>query len=189
MAGGTGGDGIAGRNGSTLIGSTAVAVGSYNEAGRSAIQAGDITATVTGGIGSKDADGGEGGTGGTGIAAGVQNINGISLITAAKLSANATGGTGGAGGAGGAGGKGGESMYGGGNVSGNGGNGGNGGTGGIGGNAFAYGVQSSGSTTELVVDAIVAGCGRRYRRQCWCCWCMLVMQEIVMVVGRSAPMV
>ena len=173
--GGTGGDGIAGRNGSTLIGSTAVAVGSYNEAGRSAIQAGDITATVTGGIGSKDADGGEGGTGGygdgvggngavggnggtggTGIAAGVQNINGISLITAAKLSANATGGTGGSGGAGGAGGKGGESMYGGGNVSGNGGNGGNGGTGGIGGNAFAYGVQSSGGTTELVVDAIVA---------------------------------
>ena len=55
-SGGTGGDGIAGRNGSTLIGSTAVAVGSYNEAGRSAIQAGDITATVTGGIGSKDAD-------------------------------------------------------------------------------------------------------------------------------------
>ena len=173
--GGTGRDGIAGRNGSTLIGSTAVAVGSYNEAGRSAIQAGDITATVTGGIGSKDADGGEGGTGGygggvggngavggnggtggTGIAAGVQNINGISLITAAKLSANETGGTGGAGGAGGAGGKGGESMYGGGNVSGNGGNGGNGGTGGIGGNAFAYGVQSSGGTTELVVDAIVA---------------------------------
>ena len=65
-SGGTGGDGIAGRNGSTLIGSTAVAVGSYNEAGRSAIQAGDITATVTGGIGSKDADGGEGGTGGYG---------------------------------------------------------------------------------------------------------------------------
>ena len=121
-SGGTGGDGIAGRNGSTLIGSTAVAVGSYNEAGRSAIQAGDITATVTGGIGSKDADGGAGGTGG----------------------------------AGGAGGKGGESMYGGGNVSGNGGNGGNGGTGGIGGNAYAYGVQSSGGTTELVVDAIVA---------------------------------
>ena len=86
----------------------------------------------------------------------MQNINGISLITAAKLSANATGGTGGSGGAGGAGGKGGESMYGGGNVSGNGGNGGNGGTGGIGGNAFAYGVQSSGGTTELVVDAIVA---------------------------------
>ena len=72
------------------------------------------------------------------------------------MSANATGGTGGSGGAGGAGGKGGESMYGGGNVSGNGGNGGNGGTGGIGGNAFAYGVQSSGGTTELVVDAIVA---------------------------------
>ena len=72
------------------------------------------------------------------------------------MSANANGGTGGSGGAGGAGGKGGESMYGGGNVSGNGGNGGNGGTGGIGGNAFAYGVQSSGGTTELVVDAIVA---------------------------------
>ena len=47
-------------------------------------------------------------------------------------------------------------MYGGGNVSGNGGNGGNGGTGGIGGNAYAYGVQSSDGTTELVVDAIVA---------------------------------
>ena len=107
--GGTGGDGIAGRNGSTLIGSTAVAVGSYNEAGRSTVQAGDITATVTGGIGSKDADGGEGGTGG----------------------------------------------YGGG-VGGNGAVGGNGGTGGTGGNAFAYGVQSSGGTTELVVDAIVA---------------------------------
>ena len=74
-----------------------------------------------------------------GTASGVRNINGHSLITADSLVVQATGGVGG-----------------------NGGNGGrtddpayeNGGDGGDGGNAYAYGVQGSGGTTELAVDKI-----------------------------------
>lgn len=63
--GGNGADGSNGRNAS--IGSTtAVSVGSYNKAGWSTVQAGDITATATGGIGSKGAVAGSGGVGGGG---------------------------------------------------------------------------------------------------------------------------
>ena len=183
-----GGDGSNGRT-TGLKGSTAVAAGAYNEAGKSAVEANNITATATGGSGSEGATGGKGGdgaeaaysypsgsdggtggnsgtggnggTGGTGIAVGAQNINGSSLITAAKLSAVAVGGTGGTGGKGGTGGNGGDARgangagYTGGN-GGDGGIGGDGGNGGNGGDAYAYGVQSSGGKTELVVDTIVA---------------------------------
>ena len=134
LSGSNGGDGGNGSNG--LTGSTAVAAGAYNEAGSSTVQAGDITAAAAGGIGNNGGYGGRGNNGGYG----------------------GNGGDGGNGGYGAYGGDG-DSAYESGNVSGNGGNGGNGGdggNGGNGGNAFAYGVQSSGGITEIVVDTIVA---------------------------------
>ena len=132
-------------------GGTAEACGIFNT--DSAVKAsvnGDITVTATGGAAGNGGNAStnsypnpivarNGTDGAVGTASGVRNINGHSLITADSLVVQATGGVGG-----------------------NGGNGGrtddpayeNGGDGGDGGNAYAYGVQGSGGTTELAVDKI-----------------------------------
>ena len=137
----------------TNTGGTAEAYGIFNiDSAVKASVTGDITVTATGGAA------GNGGNaykntyyddivvarngldGAVGTASGVRNINGHSVIEATNLLVEANGGAGGAGGNGGRTDKGALSA--------------NGADGGNGGNAYAYGVQSSGGTTELTVDKI-----------------------------------
>jgi len=140
-------------------GGTAEACGIFNT--DSAVKAsvtGDITVTATGGAAGNGGNAStnsysnpivarNGADGAVGTASGVRNINGHSLITADSLVVQATGGVGG-----------------------NGGNGGrtdspaykNGGDGGNGGNAYAYGVQGSGGTTELAVGKIAVSAAKAY---------------------------
>ena len=153
--GGAGGDtkgAVDTRAEQTNTGGTAEAYGIFNT--DSAVKAsvtGDITVTATGGAagnGGNASDNNYGGTivarngldGAVGTASGVRNINGHSVIEATNLLVEANGGAGGAGGNGGRTDKG--VIY------------ANGADGGNGGNAYAYGVQSSGGTTELTVDKI-----------------------------------
>ena len=153
--GGAGGDtkgAVDTRAEQTNTGGTAEAYGMFNT--DSAVKAsvtGDITVTATGGAagnGGNASDNNYGGTivarngldGAVGTASGVRNINGHSVIEATNLLVEANGGAGGAGGNGGRTDKG--VIY------------ANGADGGNGGNAYAYGVQSSGGTTELTVDKI-----------------------------------
>ena len=153
--GGAGGDtkgAVDTRAEQTNTGGTAEAYGIFNT--DSAVKAsvtGDITVTATGGAagnGGNASGNNYGGTivarngvdGAVGTASGVRNINGHSVIEATNLLVEATGGKGGKGGSGGRTDKG--SLY------------TNGADGGNGGNAYAYGVQSSGGTTELTVDKI-----------------------------------
>ena len=132
-------------------GGTAEACGIFNT--DSAVKAsvnGDITVTATGGAAGNGGNAStsyysdpivarNGADGAVGTASGVRNINGHSLITADSLVVQATGGVGGNGGDGG---RTDDPAY------------ENGGDGGNGGNAYAYGVQGSGGTTELAVDKI-----------------------------------
>ncbi len=153
--GGAGGDtkgAVDTRAEQTNTGGTAEAYGIFNT--DSAVKAsvtGDITVTATGGAagnGGNASDDNYDGTivarngldGAVGTASGVRNINGYSVIEATNLLVEANGGAGGAGGNGGRTDKG--TIY------------ANGADGGNGGNAYAYGVQSSGGTTELTVDKI-----------------------------------
>ena len=153
--GGAGGDtkgAVDTRAEQTNTGGTAEAYGIFNT--DSAVKAsvtGDITVTATGGAagnGGNASDDNYDGTivarngldGAVGTASGVRNINGYSVIEATNLLVEANGGAGGAGGNGGRTDKG--TIYA---------NGADGGNGGI---AYAYGVQSSGGTTELTVDKI-----------------------------------
>ena len=153
--GGAGGDtkgAVDTRAEQTNTGGTAEAYGIFNT--DSAVKAsvtGDITVTATGGAagnGGNASGNNYGGTivarngldGAVGTASGVQNINGHSVIEATNLLVEANGGAGGAGGNGGRTDKG--AAY------------ANGADGGRGGNAYGYGVQSSGGTTELTVDTI-----------------------------------
>ena len=153
--GGAGGDtkgAVDTRAEQTNTGGTAEAYGIFNT--DSAVKAsvtGDITVTATGGAagnGGNASGNNYGGTivarngvdGAVGTASGVRNINGHSVIEATNLLVEANGGAGGAGGVGGRTDKG--VIY------------ANGADGGNGGNAYAYGVQSSGGTTELTVDKI-----------------------------------
>ena len=153
--GGAGGDtkgAVDTRAEQTNTGGTAEAYGIFNT--DSAVKAsvtGDITVTATGGAASNGGNASDdnydgtivarnGVDGAVGTASGVRNINGHSVIEATNLLVEANGGAGGAGGAGGRTDKG--TIY------------ANGADGGNGGNAYAYGVQSSGGTTELTVDKI-----------------------------------
>ena len=153
--GGAGGDtkgAVDTRAEQTNTGGTAEAYGIFNT--DSAVKAsvtGDITVTVTGGAASNGGNASDdnydgtivarnGVDGAVGTASGVRNINGHSVIEATNLLVEANGGAGGAGGNGGRTDKG--TIY------------ANGADGGNGGNAYAYGVQSSGGTTELTVDKI-----------------------------------
>ncbi len=153
--GGAGGDtkgAVDTRAEQTNTGGTAEAYGIFNT--DSAVKAsvtGDITVTATGGAagnGGNASDDNYDGTivarngldGAVGTASGVRNINGHSVIEATNLLVEANGGAGGDGGNGGRTDKG--TIY------------ANGADGGNGGNAYAYGVQSSGGTTELTVDKI-----------------------------------
>ena len=151
--GGTTGSAVDTRAEQTNTGGTAEAYGIFNTDGAvKASVTGDITVTATGGAA------GNGGNaykytsyddivvarngldGAVGTASGVRTINGHSLIEATNLLVEANGGAGGAGGNGGRTDKGAIGA--------------NGADGGNGGNAYAYGVQSSGGTTELTVDKI-----------------------------------
>ncbi|QNP76757.1 autotransporter outer membrane beta-barrel domain-containing protein [Phascolarctobacterium faecium] len=153
--GGAGGDtkgAVDTRAEQTNTGGTAEAYGIFNT--DSAVKAsvtGDITVTATGGAASNGGNASDdnydgtivarnGVDGAVGTASGVRNINGHSVIEATNLLVEANGGAGGAGGNGGRTDKG--TIY------------ANGADGGNGGNAYAYGVQSSGGTTELTVDKI-----------------------------------
>ena len=152
-AGGTTGSAVDTRAEQTNTGGTAEAYGIFNT--DSAVKAsvtGDIIVTATGGAAGNGSHANNsncyydyivarnGVDGAVGTASGVRNINGHSLIEATNLVVEANGGAGGAGGNGGRTDKG--AAY------------ANGADGGRGGNAYAYGVQSSGGTTELTVDTI-----------------------------------
>ena len=150
--GGAGGDtkgAVDTRAEQTNTGGTAEAYGIFNT--DSAVKAsvtGDITVTATGGAASNGGNASDdnydgtivarnGVDGAVGTASGVRNINGHSVIEATNLLVEANGGAGGNGGRTDKG-----TIY------------ANGADGGNGGNAYAYGVQSSGGTTELTVDKI-----------------------------------
>ena len=151
--GGTTGSAVDARAEQTNTGGTAEAYGIFNTDGAvKASVTGDITVTATGGAAgnggnaykyTSEADivvARNGLDGAVGTASGVRTINGHSLIEATNLLVEANGGAGGAGGNGGRTDKGAIGA--------------NGADGGNGGNAYAYGVQSSGGTTELTVDKI-----------------------------------
>ena len=130
-------------------GGTAEACGIFNtDSAVKASATGAITVTATGGAAGNGGNAStnsyvdpivarNGADGAVGTASGVRNINGHSLITANSLVVQATGGTGGNGGRTDKG-----AAY------------TNGADGGNGGNAYAYGVQSSGGTTELTVNTM-----------------------------------
>ena len=154
--GGAGGDtkgAVDTRAEQTNTGGTAEAYGIFNT--DSAVKAsvtGDITVTATGGAAGNGSCANNdnyryeyiiarnGVDGAVGTASGVRNINGHSVIEATNILVEANGGAGGNGGNGSRNDKG--AIY------------TNGADGGKGGNAYAYGVQSSGGTTELTVDKI-----------------------------------
>ena len=151
--GGTTGSAVDTRAKQTNTGGTAEAYGIFNTDGAvKASVTGDITVTATGGAAGNGGNAykytsyddivvaRKGLDGAVGTASGVRTINGHSLIEATNILVEANGGAGGAGGNGGRTDKGAISA--------------NGADGGNGGNAYAYGVQSSGGTTELTVDKI-----------------------------------